>query len=241
LGDGFRLIEIVEVESFLWHARGMIFAAEARCGWLRGKARNRRLVFENSLKKPAGCLVLGLVEKLRGLGAFRNAAIGYERDEIRSVAGKSHFMGYEDDGFSRGSEFRDDIQNLGGHLGIESGGGFVEEQKSGINSEGPSDGDALALTAAELRGLFSGMIEQLESREELFCAGIGFLRGKAVNLLEWEADILKRGEVGEEVVGLEDDSEFLAMGAKSGFIGRTEFSIDSDFSGVRQFETREEA
>lgn len=185
--------------------------------------------------------MFGLVEKLGCCGAFRNAAVGYERDEIRRVASKSHFVGYEDDGFSGGSEFRDDIQNLGGHLGIESGGGFVEEQKSGINSEGPGDGDALALTAAELRGLFFGMVEQLESREELLCPGIGFLRGKAVNLLEWEADILKRGEVGEEVVGLEDDSEFLAMGPESGFIGRNEFSIDSDFSGVRQVESGEEA
>ena len=62
-----------------------------------------------------------------------------------------------------------------------------------------------------------------------------------MNLLEREADVLKGGEVGEKIVGLEDDAELLAMGAEAGFIGRNEVPIDSDFTGVRQVEPGEEA
>ena len=81
----------------------------------------------------------------------------------------------------------------------------------------------------------------MEPGEELLRSRIGFLCGKAVNLLEREADILKGGEVGEKIVGLEDDAELLAMGTEAGFIGRNEGPIDSDFTGVRQFESGEEA
>jgi hypothetical protein len=81
----------------------------------------------------------------------------------------------------------------------------------------------------------------LEPGEELLRSRIGFLCGKAVNLLEREADVLKGGEVGEKIVGLEDDAELLAMGAEAGFIGRNEVPIDSDFTGVRQVEPGEEA
>ena len=62
-----------------------------------------------------------------------------------------------------------------------------------------------------------------------------------MNLLEREADVLKGSEVGEKIVGLEDDAELLAMGTEAGFIGRNEVPIDSDLTGVRQFESGEEA
>jgi hypothetical protein len=103
--------------------------------------------------------VLWVVEKLDCWRAFRNAAVGYEGDEIGGEAGESDFVGHEDGGFFGGSKFGDDIQNLGGHFGVECGGGFVEEQKSWVDGEGSGDGDALALAAAELRGLLSGMVE----------------------------------------------------------------------------------
>ena len=99
------------------------------------------------------------VEKLGCWRAFGNAAVGHKGDEIGGVTGESDFVGHEDNGFFRGSKFSDDIQNLGGHFGIECGGGFVEEKKSGVDGEGPSDGNPLALAAAELRGLFVGMVE----------------------------------------------------------------------------------
>ena len=42
---------------------------------------------------------------------------------------------------------------------VQVGCGFVEEKKSGVDSEGSGDGDPLALSAAELRGLFFGIVE----------------------------------------------------------------------------------
>ena len=103
--------------------------------------------------------MLWTVEKIGCWRVFGNAAVGYKGDEIGGVACESDFVGHEDDGFFRGSKFRDDIQNLGGHFGIECGGGFVEEKKSGVDGEGSGDGDPLALSAAELRGLFFCMVE----------------------------------------------------------------------------------
>jgi hypothetical protein len=55
----------------------------------------------------------------------------------------------------------------------------------------------------------------LEAVEELVRALLGFLSGKSVNMLQRESDVLQGGEVGEEVVGLEDDANFSPVGAEA--------------------------
>ena len=184
---------------------------------------------------------MGLFEKIPRRRAFGDASIGHQRDEVGCVAGESHLMGHQDDGFPGILQLGNDIQNLGGHLGIQSGGGFVEQEKRGIDSESAGDGDALPLAAAELRGLLAGVVEQLETREELVRAGFGLLRGESMNLLERETDILQGGEVWEKIVGLEYDTQSAAMGAESGFIGRNEVPIDPDFSRIGLVEAGEQA
>ena len=109
----------------------------------------------------------GLVEKIPRRGAFGNPAVSHERHEVSSVTCKSNFVGDKDDWFFGAAQFCDDIQNLGGHLGIEGRGRLIEEQKSGIDRKSAGDGNALALAAAELGGLLGGVVEQLEASEEL--------------------------------------------------------------------------
>jgi hypothetical protein len=116
-------------------------------------------VFQHALQKTARRFVAGLIEKLPRRGAFGNFAVSHERDEIGGVACESHFMGHKDDGLFGTAQLGNDIQNLGGHFGIESGGGFIKQEELGIDSERTRDGDALALTAAELGGLLAGVVE----------------------------------------------------------------------------------
>ncbi len=62
-----------------------------------------------------------------------------------------------------------------------------------------------------------------------------------MDLFQGESDILKGGEVGEEIVGLEDDADFLAMGAEAAFVGGNGFSVDEDLAGVGLIKAREQA
>ena len=124
-------------------------------------------VFQDPLQKTACGFMTGLVEKIPRRGAFGNPAVSNKCDKVSGVACESHFVGDEDDWFFGAAQFGDDIQNLGGHLGIERRGRLIEEQKSGIDRKSAGDGNALALAAAELGGLLGGVVEQLEASEEL--------------------------------------------------------------------------
>ena len=63
-----------------------------------------------------------------------------------------------------------------------------------------------------------------------------------MHLLQREEEILQRGEVGEEVVGLEDDAELAAVGAEGGFAGEVDgLSIEGDGARIRLHEAGDDA
>ena len=51
-------------------------------------------------------------------------------------------------------ELEDQIEDLGGHQGVQSRGGFVEEEERGFSRDGANDRDALTLSTGEFVGFF---------------------------------------------------------------------------------------
>jgi len=105
----------------------------------------------------------GTLEKLSSSRALKHAAIGDECDAVGRAACEAHLVGDENDGFAGFTEFHNHIENFGGHLGIESGCGFVEEEKSRIHSECASYGNTLPLASTELSRLLGRMLGEVEA------------------------------------------------------------------------------
>ncbi len=78
---------------------------------------------------------------------FDNTALGDEGNLVGDLSGEAHFVGDGDDVFAFFYEGFYDVEDFGGHFGVEGGGGFVEEEEIGVGGEGSDDGDALSLAA----------------------------------------------------------------------------------------------
>ena len=75
-------------------------------------------------------------------------------------------MGHEDHRLTGLPEVRDDIEHLGGHLGIQSGGWLVQKEELWIDSECSGNGDPLALTTAELGRFLAGVRPEAQALED---------------------------------------------------------------------------
>ena len=75
-------------------------------------------------------------------------------------------MRHQDDRLTRLAEICDDIEHLSGHLGIQRGGGLIQQEKLWIDSERSGNGDSLALTTAKLRRFFAGVGTRGASAQE---------------------------------------------------------------------------
>ena len=83
--------------------------------------------------------------------------------------------------------------------------GLVREDQARPVDEGTRDRDPLTLSAGELVGELVALVPEAQLGEQLEAArvplGIGAVQG------ELQADVLDRGEEGQQVVGLEDEPE----------------------------------
>ena len=129
-------------------------------------------------------------------------------------------MGHEHEPGADLFELADHLEDLGGHLRIEGGGWLVEKQSLRLAGKSPEDGDPLLLPAGELGGAFVGVLGELEALERLSdpfprCRG-----GEAMDMNQRQGEVVEGGEVGEEVVGLEDGADFPPVGEEPRFIAR---------------------
>jgi hypothetical protein len=186
--------------------------------------------------------VLRVVEQFGHRTVGGDAAGTDEGDVVGDPPGEPHLVGDQDEVASFGSEFRDEVEHLGGHLGVQRGGGFVEEQKPGPDGHCAGDGDALALAAREVGGPFAGVGFQSEADQEF--AGLAFrLVGReAMHVLEGQRDVPEGREVGEEVVGLEDEPHAGAVLSEGGLIPERErVASEADHARGGGFEAGEKA
>ena len=103
---------------------------------------------------------------------FYNFAVGEEDEVVTGGLGEANFVGDEDefDAFVLG-EGADFLEDVDGDFWVEGGGGFVEEEKFGVDGDGSADSDALALSAGKFGWAFVGVIGEPEEFEGFLDAG----------------------------------------------------------------------
>ncbi len=184
----------------------------------------------------------GVVEQGGAGGVGGDASVADEGDVIGDAAGEGHLVGDEDEVTALVAEVGDHVEHLGGHFGVEGGGGFVEEEEAGFEGDGSGDGDPLALAAGQFERAFVGVGVEAESGEVIEGDAAGFGAGHAVDVFQREGDVVRGGEVGEEVVGLEDEAGVAAVFAEGGFVAEGQGdSVEFDRAGVGGFEAAEDA
>lgn len=191
------------------------------------------LIGEDALEEGLDHGVLGGEEHLVDVTVGGDAGMPDEGDVIGDASGEAHLVGGEDEVAAFGTEFGDEVEHFGGHFGVEGGGGFVEEEEPGFDGDGAGDGDALFLATGELGGSFIGVRGEVEAAEPMVGGGAGVGGWEGVDSEEGEFDVLSGGEVGEEVVGLEDEADVGAVEAEGEVVAEGDGgAVEFDGAGV---------
>ena len=108
----------------------------------------------------------------------------------------------DDDGGLAGEKFVEGLLDLLFALGVEGGGGFVEDQDRSVAEEGAGEGDALFLTAGEAGAFLAddGLVAVVEIDDELVGKGVagGFFDLLAGGIETANANVLDDGVVEED-------------------------------------------
>ena len=165
-----------------------------------------------------------------------DAALVHEDDPVGDRAGEAHLVGDDEHGHAGASELENDVEDLAHHFRIEGGGDLVEEEDLGGHHEGAHDGDALALAAGELARVVVGAVRQADALEQFqrprARVGARFSGDEAGG----ERQVPHDGEVGEELVRLEDHAD-AAANLGPGDAGRGQVGpVEEDLPGVDGFE-----
>ena len=69
-----------------------------------------------------------MLENLLDWAGFHDAAFGQQEHFICDLAGKAHFVRHENEIAAGVAQFFDGVEDFGGHLRIEGGSRFIEQQ-----------------------------------------------------------------------------------------------------------------
>ena len=119
-------------------------------------------------------------------------------------------MGCHDEGDAFGGcDVEEQLEDGGAGLLVEGAGGLVGEEDAGVVHEGSAEGGALALAAGELLDAVVEAVAEAGAVGEVFEAGSGGAAADSGGDGGDEA-IFFEGEVGDEVVHLEDEADLVA-------------------------------
>src|SRR5215467_702030 len=179
----------------------------SRAPWLRRLANTVR----NMSLTPQGGVEGGhpVQDGLRGrlVEAPGDPPVG-EEDHLVGVAGGRGVVGDHDDGLAElAHAAAEQVQHLRTGPGIEVAGGLVGEDDLRAAGQCPRDGDALLLPA----GQFRGAVPQPRAQAHRVHDGAepGPV-GRAARDVQREGDVVRRGEGGQQVVGLEHEADAVA-------------------------------
>lgn len=170
---------------------------------------------------------------------FDDTAVGQHEDPVHGLEG-AKAVGDGNDGAELG-EAIDRCLDLAFGVGIKGGSGFVEDKDGGVANEGPSDSQALTLTAREEDAAFAD--EGVEALGEIFDEWEGAsLAGGSNDLVAGGTDVAGSDVVGDGVV---EEDDFLAdEGQKATQVGHTEVTqvgaVEGDGAGGGVIEAEEE-
>src|SRR5579862_3129812 len=162
-------------------------------------------------------------------------------DAIGEFFGEMRVVGDHEGSFAElFLEFKDEVGHVGGHDGVDHGGGLVVEDSVGIFGEGAGDGDGALGASGQVGRILIGDFGDFEHVEKLVYASGELLRIHFVSF-ERKGDVFEDGEGVEEGAGLEDHGDAAAKVFELGFgeVGDV-LAVDDDAAGVGLEEAEEE-
>jgi hypothetical protein len=161
-------------------------------------------------------------------------------DEAIAAAGEGAVVGGHDEGNAFGADdVEEELKDGGAGFLVERAGGFVGEEDAGEVHEGAAEGGALAFAAGELLDSMMEAVREAGAVGELVEAGEGRGARDAGGDGGDEA-ILFEGEVGDEVVHLEDETDFVAEEVEAVAVAIELDVVDGDAAAVGLVEAAEE-
>ena len=167
------------------------------------------------------------------------AVLDFEDEVVRRD--EAAVVGDDDEGgVALGLQAAEDAVDLVAGAGIELAGGLVGEEQDRVLHEGAGDGDSLLFAAGKLVGAVVEAVAEADGGEQL--DGLDLHLGGDAAGEERDEDVLDRGEVADEVEGLEDEADLVAaIGILLGFGHRREVAaLDDDLAGGGAVEGAEE-
>ena len=174
-----------------------------------GVPQPERLV-QDLAEEQLGALVARVVEEFLGLVLLDDLALVHEDHAVGDLAGKTHFVGDADHRHAALGEADHDLEHFLDHLGVERGGGLVEQHDLRLHAERAGDGDALLLAAGKLARELLGLLRNLDALEVAHRGFLGLRLGDAAHPDRGERQVLHDRQVREEVEVLEHHADLAA-------------------------------
>ena len=168
------------------------------------------------------------------IGGLDQLSVFDERNFVANLFYHFHFVGNHQDGEA---EFFVDVAQEGedvfGGFRVKRRGGFVREQHLRFGGQGAGNGDALFLSAGELRRVMARLVFEAGQRQQrVDFGGDGFF--VRADEFQRQGDVVVHRAAGEQVEVLEDHADFVARLEEFGGGERGEFlSGDDDAAAVR--------
>ena len=131
-----------------------------------------------------------------------------QEDVASGVTAEFGVVGDEDDGSAFGMQLLEEDENLEGGARVKVSSGFVRKDDRRVVDQGAGDGDTLHLSAAHLVALMLKSVTQSDGFQCLDRPSVSLLGGNASVVHEGEFDIFDSRGLGEQVVVLEDKTNF---------------------------------
>ena len=150
-------------------------------------------------------------------------------------------MRHHDHGHAPARQIDHDVEDLVDHLGVQGGGGLVEQHRLGVHGERAGDGDALLLAAGELRGDLMRLGRDAHALEQLHRALLRLGLGQAQHLDRADRHVLQDAHVREQIEALEHHAELGAHGGELAALLRQRDALDEHLAGVDGLEAVDRA
>ena len=158
--------------------------------------------------------------------------VGHEDHMGGNVPGKAHLVGDHQHGQPFGGQLPHDGEHLAHHLGIQGGGGLVEEQDLRLHGQGAGDGHALLLPAGQLAGLGGDVGGHADLFQIEQCALAGLLLGQAQDLFHADHAVFQHAHVFKEVEALKHHAHLGAIGALVDILSQDAAAMVQDLAGA---------
>src|SRR5262249_23237595 len=138
---------------------------------------------------------------------FDDDAMIHEDHMVPGITRKAHLVAHDEHGHAAALEFAHDIKHAAHELGIERGGGLVEQHDLGFERERASDRHPLLLTAGKLAWIGLRLIRKPHAIERRHPDALRFGARLAQHCGERERDVSQSTHVRIEVERLEHHAD----------------------------------